>query len=113
MKYYLQDIELPLHLGVPYSERVALQTVLVDIFFSADATKGSQTDNINDVVDYSTIYNTVKSFAGKEYDLVEAILRDILQELSSIKELSGIAITVHKSPFTDAKISVTATEKDL
>ncbi|GGK01245.1 7,8-dihydroneopterin aldolase [Lentibacillus kapialis] len=68
--------------GLFSEENVLGQRFYVDVELMLDLKTSSRSDNMNDSIDYSKVYNVVKDIVeGKPKNLVEAIAEDIADEL--------------------------------
>ena len=66
------------NLGVGASERSKKQVVEVDLEIYCDVSKASKTDDVSFTINYSTVYNTIKTvIEEREYKLIETLAESI------------------------------------
>lgn len=85
---FLHEVRVQAVLGVPDWERMASQTILLDIELAMPHSRSCITDDIEDTIDYGEIVTRVRAhLAQQPYHLVEALAENIagiiMQEFSS------------------------------
>lgn len=70
----------------------------VDVDLFCDLSKGAQTDNLKQTVDYERVYDCIKEMVlGKKYFLVEALANTIAAGiLKSFKQVQTVIVKVRK-----------------
>lgn len=93
----LRGIELQVRIGVTEVERAKPRLIVVDVEMTPRSVAGSQTDELEDTIDYAAVADVVRRRAGgEEYRLIERlamVLRDALWEEFA---LSDVEVTVRK-----------------
>jgi dihydroneopterin aldolase len=77
---FLQEVKVQTHLGVPEWERMAPQTVILDIEVAMPHSRACQSDAIADTLDYGDIVARIRqTLAEKNFHLVEALAEHVCQ----------------------------------
>ena len=83
--------------GVDESEQKRGGTFEVDLEIKSDYLNSMKSDLLEDTVDYSKIYESVKnSFSEKRFHLLEALANNILDSLMKSYPLDSVKIVVRK-----------------
>jgi FolB domain-containing protein len=108
MHFLLQDIIVPVHIGITTEERESPQSLVFRVSFTADSTIPAQTDDIADTVDYQIIYDTIKNLAGSgEWNLLEKLHHELLLELQkNCPKANDLTLAITKAPWEDATVTV-------
>jgi 7,8-dihydroneopterin aldolase/epimerase/oxygenase len=85
---HLEDMEFYAFHGHFKEERIVGNKFLVDLILETDMTVPGETDNLNDAVNYQSVYKLVKREMGKKSHLLEHIAKRILDAICN--ELPGI-----------------------
>ncbi|MFC3121058.1 dihydroneopterin aldolase [Agaribacter flavus] len=94
---FIQGLELSTIIGVYDFERNEKQRVIVDIEIATDLSKASETDNIDDTVDYGHIAETLSQVASNSrFQLLEALGKEMLDTLFSYYPLKTVSLTINK-----------------
>ena len=94
---HLEDMEFYAYHGHFKEEQIVGNKFLIDLILETDMTTPSETDNLDDAVNYQLAYNIIKREMGKKSHLLESIAKRIMDALW--KELPGIlhsTITIRK-----------------
>lgn len=113
MNYNLSGIELLLHLGTTPAEQNTLQSVLVDVTFTADHTTAATSDALADGVDYNEVYEVVKGFSAPKSTtprvMLERLHKEIYEAILKLNlPITELSVTLHKTPYEDALVTVSA-----
>jgi len=93
----LQNMEFYAHHGHFEEERIIGGRFLVDLTVDTDITKAAETDDLNDAVDYSKIYEAVRHEMAKPSRLLEHLARRIVDAVYAISgNISKVTVTVSK-----------------
>lgn len=77
---FLQEVKVQTVLGVPEWERMAPQTVVLDIELAMPHSRSCTTDEIDDTIDYGRIVARIReTLAEKSFRLVEALAETVAQ----------------------------------
>jgi len=83
--------------GVSAAERETGRAFEVDCALEVDLADAGQSDNLQDTVDYSRVYEAVKGVVeGKAFSLVESLAREIADLLLSEFEVYSVTVKVRK-----------------
>ena len=84
-------------IGVNDWERKRPQDILINITLFTDTTRASETDNINDCVNYSTVSKRVQEHAeGAEKLTVEALANELARICLKEQNVQKVVIRVEK-----------------
>ena len=89
-KIQIEQMEFYAFHGHYKEEQIVGNKFLVDLTIEANMTKASESDDLNDAINYQKAYQLVKTEMDKKSHLLENIARRILDVLCA--ELSGIEI---------------------
>ncbi|MEK7571018.1 MAG: dihydroneopterin aldolase [Patescibacteria group bacterium] len=94
---FINDITLPCTIGVTELERKEKQTLIITVALSVDLQKAGETDNVNDTVNYSTLYqHIVKVTTGSKFFLMEALAQQIATVCLEDKRVKQAKIRIEK-----------------
>ena len=96
MKITLTDMEFFARHGVFEEERVNGNIFRVNVSLDMAATYGCLTDNLNDTVDYQTIYDIVRHEMDIPSNLLEHVAQRIIDALVDQYEEADIDVCVSK-----------------
>ncbi len=108
MQFTLTNIPVKIYLGVPDTERATKQTILVSIAFEFQTNKAEKSDDIQDTVDYFTIYQTVQNFPqNKSFKLLESFHHSLHKMLQTqFPTIKNWRLKIEKFPFEDGSIVI-------
>ena len=93
----LKGLRLEGRLGITPEERVKPQAIEVDIVLSLDLKPAGATDRLDKTVDYSLVYQEVRSIVEKEsFSLLEALAERIAGQVLTLNRVVQVNITVKK-----------------
>ncbi len=78
-------------------EKVTGNTFVVDVTIQTDTSKAESTDNLNDTINYSEVYSTVKKEMETPSKLLEHVAGRIIQSLKKdFPEIENVQVKVTK-----------------
>jgi len=91
------NLKIPARHGVYDYEKDKDGLFELDLEILADLSKPSQTDNIEDTINYDDVISlTTKIFLKKDYNLIEAVGEDICQNLLNNFPIDTIKLKIRK-----------------
>ena len=100
------------HGCLPEEQRTG-QPFHVDVVLHADLSKAGASDELNDTIDYSKVYQLVQSIVeGRTYRLIERLAAVIADEVLAAFPVDAVRVAVHKpqapigGPFDDVAVTV-------
>lgn len=108
----LIGIRCAMHVGVTSEERAVLQECLVDVELETDLQLASQSDQLQDSLDYSAVFQAVHDVAQeKRYRLLERFAGALEERLRRDFSLQGVVLRVKKlNPPLDGPLEFTGIE---
>lgn len=83
--------------GVLDQEKTDPQTFEIDLVIEADLGSAGQSDDLNDTLDYGSIYNEVKEVViDSSFNLIEALAESIAARVLTHQMASKVTVTVKK-----------------
>ena len=113
-KIMLESMEFYGYHGVKETEKTRGQRFIVDIELTTDATKASETDSLEDTINYSDVFRLVKQVVeGPSRDLIESVAGEIAAKVLSRYPTDEVRVRVSKPevPISGAKLSRAAVER--
>ncbi|MCT2535302.1 dihydroneopterin aldolase [Aquibacillus koreensis] len=97
-KIYLNQMQFYGYHGLFPEENKLGQRFNVDLVLELDLGKAGQSDDMDDSINYGTVFNVTKEVVeGKSRNLVEAVAHDIAERLfSSFDKLQACTVKVYK-----------------
>ena len=94
---FLEQVKLKVRLGVPAWERMAAQTIVLDIEIAMPNSHSCKTDQINDTIDYGSVVAKIREqLTIKSFQLVEALAEDLCQMIMNDFGAPWVKIKVAK-----------------
>jgi dihydroneopterin aldolase len=94
---FLGGLEIETIIGIYDWERVAKQTVILDIEMAFDIQKAAETDDIQYALDYKTVSQRIVSFVeASQFLLVEKLISEIADIIRSEFNVPWVRITLNK-----------------
>jgi dihydroneopterin aldolase len=94
---FLGGLEIETIIGIYDWERVAKQTVILDIEMAFDIQKAAETDDIQYALDYKTVSQRIVSFVeASQFLLVEKLISEIAGIIRSEFNVPWVRITLNK-----------------
>ena len=112
-KIMLESMEFHGYHGVKDIEKTRGQRFIVDIELTTDATKASETDSLEDTINYSDVFQLVKQVVeGPSRDLIETVAGEIASKVLGRYPTEEVRVRVTKPevPISGAKLSGAAVE---
>lgn len=93
--------------GIYPPERVARQTVVVDLELAADVATPSRTGRIEDALDYEALSNAVREHvAASSHELLETLAEDVAAFVRTRFGVPWLRLTLHKPDALPGPIDV-------
>lgn len=93
----LKGLRFEGRLGITAEERAKSQVIEVDLVLSLDLKPAGATDCLDKTVDYSLVYQTVRSIVEEEsFNLLEALAERIARQVLTFNRVKQVNITVKK-----------------
>jgi dihydroneopterin aldolase len=93
----LKDIAVSCILGVSEEERSQQQEVLITVRLTIDAAKASQSDSVEDTVNYKEVYlKIIEQVQQATYHLLEALCRHLCEVCLQYPQVQEVVISVTK-----------------
>jgi dihydroneopterin aldolase len=90
---FLSEIKVQTKLGVPEWERMAPQTIILDIEIGYDLSKACKSDDVADTIDYGTVVSRIhETLNTSSFQLVEALAEHICQLI--LNEFSALSVKI-------------------
>ncbi len=112
-KILLEGMEFYAYHGVNESEKSQGQRFIVDVEMTADLGRASETDDLEDTVNYSRVFRSIKEIVeGPSRDLIEAVAGEIAGRVLRDFPVEQIRVKVGKPdvPLKGAKLKGVAVE---
>ena len=103
---FIEEISVPITIGVHEVERAKKQELLIDLDLSFDANKAASTDDIKDTINYEQLTYDLRDLAMQtSFELVEALAKHIIDWIHATHpEIKHIKIKIKKQGvFPNAK----------
>ena len=93
----LDNMEFYAHHGHFEEERIIGGRFAVDIILETDVSRASETDDLNDAVDYSSVYEVVQHEMKIPAKLLEHLAKRIFDGVFKVSDkITGVTVTVSK-----------------
>ncbi len=112
-KVLLKGMEFYAYHGVNESEKTRGQRFIVDLEMSADLGKASETDSLDDTINYSRVFRLVERIVeGPSRDLIETVAGEIASQVLQNFPTETVRVRVNKPdvPISGATLSGAAVE---
>lgn len=98
----IKNLEIACNIGVYDWERDYIRNIIINIDIGCASDNSCFSDNINDTIDYETIYKNVKNIiASKKYKLIEALASDILNMILTFDKVNYAKVEIDKLKIFD------------
>ena len=95
----LEDVVLQLDIGAHDFERGVKQPIRFDIEVLVEGAESPLRDDINEVMDYEYLHNSIESATSKRHSLLETLAASILEKiLMPEKAVAGVVCLTKLSP---------------
>lgn len=106
----IKGLKVETIIGVHAWEKKLPRTLLIDLELATDVAGAAKSDAIADALDYTTVADTVVSFAkASRFQLIETLAERLAEKLLKEFRASWLRITVHKPGAVPAAQSVAVT----
>lgn len=97
-KIVLKSMKFYGYHGVRQDEQLNGQQFIIDVEMKADLKAAGESDSLEDTVDYSRVFNTVKHITENfRFSLVEKLAESICSEILSVfNKIAEVDVTVKK-----------------
>ena len=96
-KMIIKEASFSCNIGVSKKERKEKQEIVIDVELFLNIKKASQTDNIKYAVNYSKVYDLLKSIAEKnEFKLIETMAENFAKAISNKFSVEKVLVRVKK-----------------
>jgi len=96
-KIYIEDLTLACIIGVYEDERKNKQDVVIDIVLYSDLETASQTDKLEDTIDYKQIkQQVIAAVESSKYFLIERLAGKIAEICLENKKVKKVEVKVNK-----------------
>lgn len=96
-KLFIKGLRLTTIIGVHDDERVAAQSLLVDLTLDYQDSSANTSDHIGDAIDYSEVAASVGKLAAEgRYRLVEALAEAVAQMLLATYPVDQVEVQITK-----------------
>jgi dihydroneopterin aldolase len=93
----LSGIRCALRVGVSAAERRIPQDCRVDVELECDLSRARKSDDVDDTIDYSRVFDVVQRLArDEEFSLLERFAGRIEEELRQSTRFEGLVLRVQK-----------------
>lgn len=90
---FLEQVKVQTKLGVPDWERMAPQTIILDIEIGYDLSQACQTDAIEHTIDYGQVVSRIReTLSEHSFKLVEALAEHVCQLI--LREFKALSVKV-------------------
>ena len=105
-KIFINQLQLPVIIGVFDEERVSPQTLLLNIELFTDIQQAQQTDNIDNTLNYASVRQALLQWSQHtEFTLIESLAEHLTQKTLQHFPVNKVRLSIIKKPFDilDAK----------
>ena len=93
----LKNMKFYAYHGVLPQEKIAGNNFVVNIELTADVSKSFETDNVNDTINYATVYDLVKIEMEIPSQLIEHVAGRIFSKIKkSFPQISALKVSLEK-----------------
>ena len=93
----IRNISVPVRIGIHDFELAGPQRVIFNVTLELAESAGEQSDRIADALDYDRVRETVLDIAGsRHFNLQESLCREIVDELSTLPNVTRIVVASEK-----------------
>jgi len=90
---FISELKVKTKLGVPEWERMAPQTIILDIEIGYDLSKAGKSDAITNTIDYGTVVARIRdTLTEHSFQLVEALAEHVCQLI--LKEFGALTVKI-------------------
>jgi len=93
----IKNIEVSCLIGINPDEKINPQSIIINLKLFTSFEKASQSDQIEDTVNYSTLVKSIKEFISKsKFNLLEAMGEKLSQKILEDKKIKEVEIEIIK-----------------
>ena len=93
----IKNIEASCLIGINPNEKINPQPIIINLKLSTSFKKVSQSDQIEDTINYSKLVKSVKEFISKsKYNLLETLSERLAKKILENKEIKEVEIELIK-----------------
>ena len=113
MKISIIDLEVFYRVGVPETERVKPQRLLLTVEMMFDFSAAAMSDDIRDTIDYFAVSQRLLKFGeARSWKLIEKLAAEIADMILSEFKPQSVTVEVKKFPIPEARhVSIVVTSK--
>ena len=94
---FIRELEIDTVIGIYDWERKIRQVISIDLDMATDIKKASNSDNIEDTLNYKAVAKRLISFVTEsEYELVETLAEKICEIILTEFNVPWVKLTLHK-----------------
>ncbi|MCP4076182.1 MAG: dihydroneopterin aldolase [Gammaproteobacteria bacterium] len=94
---FIRELEIETVIGIYDWERKIRQVISIDLDMATDIKKASNSDNIEDTLNYKAVAKRLISFVTEsEYELVETLAEKICEIVLTEFNVPWVKLTLHK-----------------
>lgn len=94
---FLRDLRIDAVIGIFDWERLATQTICIDLEMSADIARAAAADSIEQGLNYKIVANRIKSFvAESKFQLVETLAESVARIVVTEFDVETVKVSVAK-----------------
>ena len=96
-KVFIKDMEVMASIGVLEEEKKAKQRIIVNVEATVTPNQNWRDDNINDVISYADIVQTIEKVASQDHtELVETICERVIEKCMKSDDILEMTVRVDK-----------------
>jgi|ETNmetMinimDraft_8_1059916.scaffolds.fasta_scaffold112511_1 FolB domain-containing protein len=110
----IKNIEVSCIVGINPEEKIKKQPLIINLTLYVSFFNVSDTDNVEDTVDYSSIASDIKDFVSKsKFNLIETLATKIARNILTNEKIKKVKVEVIKplASSTSENISVVVTRE--
>ena len=93
----IKNIEVPCLIGINPDEKINPQSIIINLKLFTSFGKSSQSDQIEDTVNYSALVKSIKEFISKsKYNLLETLGDRLAKKILENKKIKEVEIELIK-----------------
>jgi dihydroneopterin aldolase len=109
----IEDLEVFYRIGITEAERAKAQRLLLCIALDFDYSKASESDDIEDTINYFTLAQELLRFGeGRSWNLLEKLVSDIARHVLKRHRPRAVRVTAKKFPIPEARHVAVSLELD-
>lgn len=106
MKIKIKDFKLKTNIGIYDWEKTFEREIIINLEIKTDDLKSTVSDQIQDTIDYESIYNQIKEIvANNKFNLIEKLAQKILDAIMVDKRICQAKIEIDKLNIFDEVMS--------